>query len=151
MLKPHGSLNWYHLFDESKVALVIPEPRHLRGGSLNRLRKSEKLNGEVYHSYLVPPGRKRKDFTEIWDQIKQVLSEADEIIAIGFAFNNKDQHVIYEFKDINFKSNLKIKLVNPSWNDLNEKYRDVFKTSKVSNLCDSFTTYCANIGCYEEN
>jgi hypothetical protein len=99
----------------------------------------------------VPPGRKRKDFTEIWDQLKRVLSDADEIIAVGFGFNDKDQHVIDELKDINFKSNLKIKMVNPSGNDLKEKYRDVFKTSEISVLCDSFTTYCKNIEHYEEN
>jgi len=96
IFKPHGSINWYKKTNgEKDLYLFIPVKRKVRGGTLDILGASEydKDRNQYFTSAIIPPGIKRKAFPDVWVQIKNVLERADEIIAIGFSFNDNDCHV----------------------------------------------------------
>lgn len=144
ILKPHGSINWYkRTNDENGLYLFMTRERRLRGGSLDILRLYEYDNErKQYSASIVPPGFKSLSYSDIWIHIKKVLENVDDIIAIGFSFNDNDRHIKEEFADINFKKDLHVNLVNPDSNRLIAIYREVFKTSNVSPFYNTFADYC---------
>lgn len=136
ILKTHGSINWYtKTSTDDGLHLFVPLKRNLRGGALDTLRVYEYDNDRnQYFTSIVPPGIKRKAYPEIWKQIKEILENADEIIAIGFSFSDNDRYVKEELQGFSFKKNLKINLINPEADRLIDTYKEVFKTANVSKL-----------------
>jgi hypothetical protein len=147
ILKPHGSINWYHksLFDDGHLYVLLQVKRRLRGGTIGYLRNAEKIGEDLFRSYIVPPGKKRKYFPEVWQKIKEVLENADEIVAMGFSFNQNDPHVREEFSGLSFKKDLSVRIVNPSSGQLIQTYKEVFKTSNVEKIANSFDEFCQSL------
>ena len=145
VFKPHGSINWYKKVNgENGLCLFIPVERNRRGGTLDILGASEydKSRNQYYFTSVIPPGIKRKAFPDVWLQMKEVLEKADEIIAIGFSFNDNDGHVKEEFEGINFGKDLKISLIDPNANRILSMYKDVFKTNNIVNTHSTLGNYC---------
>ena len=144
ILKPHGSINWYKKINGNDgLYLVVPIKRNLRGGTLDILKAYEyDKDKNQYFTSIVPPGMKRKAYPEVWTKIKEVLENADEIIAVGFSFNDNDEHVKEEFEEINFRQDLKISLINPNSSKVMPAYKEVFKTDNVASICDTLGNYC---------
>jgi len=139
VLKPHGSINWYSKDDQiNKQILFIQLKTRLRGGSFLLLERQE----NSYLSSIAPPGIKRKSFPEVWNNMKYVLEEADEIVAIGFSFNDNDKYIKEEFSGIKFKKDLKIILINPSNEKLKNIYETVFYTDNICTKYKTFSEYC---------
>ena len=142
VLKPHGSINWYNKDDQiNKQILFIQLKTRLRGGNPLLLKRQE----NSYLSSITPPGIKRKSFPEVWYKMKHVLEEADEIVAIGFSFNDNDKYIKEEFNKIKYKRNINIILINPD----NEKLKTIYKTAfYTDNICTKYKTfrhYCLSI------
>lgn len=139
VLKPHGSINWYSKDEQiNKQILFIQLKTRLRGGSFLLLERQE----NSYLSSIAPPGIKRKSFPEVWNKMKYVLEEADEIVAIGFSFNDNDKYIKEEFSEIKFKKDLKIILINPSNEKLKNIYEKVFYTDNICTKYKTFSEYC---------
>ena len=146
LLKPHGSINWYRPREGDELYLRIPEKRNLRGGTIDRLRRAERIDGQMMHSFIVPPGRKRLAFPEVWRQVKDVLEAADEVTAIGFSFNSNDDHIKESLEGFSLKGSLKVRLVNPTGAELVRLYKEVFRTEDVQVLGEHFSAYCKSLG-----
>ena len=144
LLKAHGSINWYsRTSGENGLYLFMPLKRNLRGGAMDTLRVYEYDNdGNQYFTSIVPPGSKREAYSEVWLQIKETLENADEIITIGFSFNNNDEHIWKKLQGFNFKKNLKISLVNPDADRLIGMYREIFRTDDISKIHNTLGEYC---------
>lgn len=171
LLKPHGSINWFKYVDihwsdkDGFTAEIIEEEEKNQTGFFTFTRKLSKDNlgwhthprnqrlnlGKNYSPSLkgpcrinmVPPGLKRKEFPKIWVKIKEILTNADEVIAIGFSFNDNDNHIRNEFKGIKFKKGLKIILVNPASSEyLKPIYVKVFNNADIEKICETFKQYC---------
>lgn len=146
ILKPHGSINWYSDMQKEKLYLIVPVGLRLRGGTLGRLRSCESIGNDSHvFAYIIPPGKKRKQFAHIWERMKDILQNADKIIIIGFSFNSNDSHVKNEFKDIPFKRGLPVEIVDPNGSKLVNIYKEVFKTEDVVVKFSSFANYCNNL------
>lgn len=146
ILKPHGSINWYSDMQKEKLYLIAPVGLRLRGGTLGRLRSCESIGNDSHvFTYIIPPGKKRRQFANIWERMKDVLQNADKIIVIGFSFNSNDSHVKDEFKDIQFKRGLSVEIVDPNGSKLVNIYKEVFKTEDVVVKFSSFADYCNNL------
>ena len=160
ILKPHGSLNWYKkseagnyefVDDPNDIYIGVPMTRDgaFKGGTLGnqgklRFMEMDRDGKEQFESLILPPGKKRKKFGDIWKQIVTLLEEADEIISIGFSFNEFDSHIIEEFDDIQFKKDLVIKIINPDPKII-DKYKSIFKTTHIKKIADSFHEYCRSL------
>jgi len=143
ILKPHGSINWYSDMHKEKLYLIVPVGLRLRGGTFGQLRSCESIGNDNHvFTYIIPPGKKRRQFPRIWESMKDVLQNADKIIAIGFSFNNNDSHVKEEFKDISFKKNLSVEIIDPTGSSLVNTYSEIFKTEDVVVKFSSFAKYC---------
>jgi len=139
ILKPHGSINWYSKDDQiNKQILFIQLKSRLRAGNPLLLGRQE----NSYLSSITPPGIKRKSFPEVWDKMKKLLERADEIIAIGFSFNDNDKYIKEEFDGIKFKKDLKIIIINPSNEKLKNIYETVFYTDNICTKYKTFSEYC---------
>jgi len=146
ILKPHGSINWYSDMHKEKLYLIVPVGLKLRGGTFGQLRSYETIDKDNHaFSYIIPPGKKRKQFPAIWEAMKNMLQSADKIIAIGFSFNSNDSHVKEEFESISFKKDVAVEIVNPAGSDLLDIYRKVFKTENVSITNGPFSDYCNSL------
>lgn len=146
ILKPHGSINWYSDTDKEKLYLVVPVGLRLRGGTFGQLRSCESINKDDHaFSYIIPPGKKRKQFPVVWETMKDILQSADKIVAIGFSFNSNDSHVKEEFERISFKKNVEVEIVNPAGSDLIGIYKGVFATENISITSNSFSDYCDSL------
>ncbi len=143
ILKPHGSINWYSDMHKEKLYLIVPVGVRLRGGTLGRLRSCESIGNDSHvFNYIIPPGKKRRQFAHIWERMKDVLQNADKIIIIGFSFNSNDPHVKDEFEDISFKIGLSVEIINPNGSKLVDTYKGIFKTEDVVVKFSSFADYC---------
>lgn len=144
ILKPHGSIIWYsRTSGEKDLYLFMPLKRNLRGGAMDTLRAYEYDNDRnQYFTSIVPPGSKREAYSEVWVKIKEAFERADEIIAIGFSFNDNDEHIRGKLQSFNFKKDLKISLVDPEADRLIGIYREVFKTDNVSKIFDTLGNFC---------
>lgn len=156
--KPHGSLNWYKKSiagdwgfvdntDEIYIGIPMTRSGHYKGGTLASIGQLSFTEGyrdsaDRYESLILPPGRKRKKFPSIWENIKRALELTDHLICIGFSFNDFDSHIIDEFKEVKFKNSLKIDIVNPDLNIV-EKYKNIFKATDINRSHSSFSDYCA--------
>jgi hypothetical protein len=150
ILKPHGSINWYSDMRKEKLYLIVPVGLKLRGGTFGQLRSCETVyNDNHAFSYIIPPGKKRKQFPAIWEAMKNILQSADKIIAIGFSFNSNDSHVKEEFERISFKKDVAVEIVNPAGSDLLGIYKNVFKTENASITNSSFFDYCNRLALSE--
>jgi hypothetical protein len=139
VLKPHGSINWYNKNDQiNKQILFIQLKSRLRAGNPLLLERQE----NSYLSSITPPGIKRKSFPEVWDKMKKLLERADEIIAIGFSFNDNDEYIKEEFDGIKFKKDLKIIIINPDNEKLKNAYIEVFYTNNIEIKYKTFSEYC---------
>lgn len=138
ILKPHGSINWYSDTNKEKLYLIVPVWLKLRGGTFGQLKSCESIGDAHVFTHVIPPGKKRRHFSVVWQKIREILKNADEIIAIGFSFNQNDPHVKEEFGRISFKKNLSVKIVNPDSDELIQIYGEVFKTSNVERIANSF-------------
>jgi len=139
ILKPHGSINWYSKDDQiNKQILFIQLKSRLRAGNPLLLERQE----NSYLSSITPPGIKRKSFPEVWDKMKKLLERADEIIAIGFSFNDNDKYIKEEFSEIKFKKDLKIIIINPDNEKLKNAYIEVFYTNNIEIKYKTFSEYC---------
>jgi len=139
VLKPHGSINWYSKDDQTnKQILFIQLKTRLRGGNFLLLERQE----NSYLSSIAHPGIERKSFPEVWNKMKYVLEEADEIVAIGFSFNDNDKYIKEEFNEIKFKKDLKIIIINPSNEKLKNIYEKVFYTDNICKKYKTFSEYC---------
>lgn len=142
VLKPHGSINWYSKDDQiNKQILFIQLKTRLRGGSFLLLERQE----NSYLSSIAPPGIKRKSFPEVWNKMKYVLEEADEIVAIGFSFNDNDKYIKEEFDGIKFKKDLKIIIISPDSEKLKTIYKTVFCTDNICTKYKTFSQYCLSL------
>ena len=146
LLKPNGSINWYCPRGSDEAYLRIPEKRNLRNGTVNRLRRAEQIDGQMMNSFIVPPGRKRLAFPDVWQRVKGVLEAAEEVIAIGFSFNSNDGHIKESLCNFSFKESLKVRLVNPNGTALVQLYKEAFSTADVQVLAGSFSEYCKMFG-----
>ena len=139
VLKPHGSINWYSKDDQiNKQILFIQLKTRLRSGNPLLLKRQE----NSYLSSITPPGIKRKSFPEVWNKMKYVLEEADEIVAIGFSFNDNDKYIKKEFDEIKFKKDLKIIIISPDNEKLKIIYKTVFCTDNIYTKHKTFSQYC---------
>ena len=139
ILKPHGSINWYSKDDQiNKQILFIQLKSRLRSGNPLLLKRQE----NSYLSSIAPPGINRISFPEVWDKMKKLLERADEIIAIGFSFNDNDKYIKEEFSGIKFKKDLKIILINPSNEKLKNIYETIFYTDNICTKYKTFSEYC---------
>ena len=77
--------------------------------------------------------------------MKYVLEEADEIVAIGFSFNDNDEYIKEEFNKIKYKKNVNIILVNPDNDKLKTIYKTVFCTDNICTKYKTFSQYCLSI------
>ena len=146
LLKPHGSINWYRPRDNDEPYLRIPEERRLRSGTVNRLRSTEQIDGQMMHGFIVPPGRKRLAFPDVWQHVKGMLEATEEVIAIGFSFNSNDGHIKESLRNFGFKESLKVRLVNPNGAALVQLYKEAFSTADVQVQAESFSEYCKSLG-----
>ena len=139
VLKPHGSINWYSKDDQiNKQILFIQLKSRLRAGNPLLLGRQE----NSYLSSITPPGIKRKSFPEVWDKMKKLLERTDEIIAIGFSFNDNDKYIKEEFDGIKFKKDLKIIIISPDNEKLKTIYKTVFCTDNICTKYKTFSEYC---------
>lgn len=139
VLKPHGSINWYSKDDQiNKQILFIQLKSRLRAGNFLLLERQE----SSYLSSIAPPGINRISFPEVWDKMKKLLEQADEIIAIGFSFNDNDKYIKVEFSGIKFKKDLKIILINSSNEKLKNIYETVFYADNICTKYKTFSEYC---------
>lgn len=146
ILKPHGSINWYSDMHKEKLYLVVPVGLKLRGGTFGQLRSCESIAKDNHaFSYIIPPGKKRKQFPAVWETMKDILQSADKIVAIGFSFNSNDSHVKEEFKRICFKKDVAVEIINPAGSELVDIYKNVFKTEKITVKNSSFANYCDSL------
>lgn len=146
ILKPHGSINWYSDMHKEKLYLIVPVGLRLRGGTFGQLRSCESITKDNHvFAYIIPPGKKRRQFPHIWECMKDVLQNADKIISIGFSFNNNDAHVKEEFEDISFKRGVSVEIVDPNGSILANTYKEIFKTEDVVVKFSSFADYCNNL------
>ena len=139
ILKPHGSINWYNKdgkMDE-QILLIQLNP-NLRSGSFDILGRNE--NGCV--SSIIPPGAKEKFFSEVWNKMKCLLEQTDEIVTIGFSFNDNDIHIKDELKGIKFKKDIKVTIINPENERLENIYTEVFFTNNLEMKFKTFSEYC---------
>ena len=142
VLKPHGSINWYSKDDQiNKQILFIQLKSRLRAGNPLLLERQE----NSYLSSITPPGIKRKSFPEVWDKMKKLLERADEIIAIGFSFNDNDKYIKKEFSGKKFKKDLKIIIINPDNEKLKNTYKTVFYTDNICTKYKKFNQYCKSL------
>lgn len=157
ILKPHGSVNWYKskeagefgfVEDPNSIYIGIPMTRKMsfRGAtpvSSGRLgfRELDRSSNISYESLIVPPGRKRKRFRFVWDRIKNFLEDSDQIITIGFSFNDFDKYIIEEFRNIKLKDGLKIDIVNPDESSV-DKYKNIFNIMDINRIFSQFSEYC---------
>lgn len=142
VLKPHGSINWYSKDDQiNKQILFIQLKSRLRAGNPLLLGRQE----NSYLSSIAPPGIKRKSFPEVWNKMKYVLEEADEIVAIGFSFNDNDKYIKEEFDEIKFKKDLEIIIINPDNEKLKTIYKTVFCTDNICTKHKTFSQYCLSL------
>ncbi len=146
ILKPHGSINWYSDMHKEKLYLIVPVGLRLRGGTLGRLRSCESIGNDSHvFTYIIPPGKKRRQFAHLWERMKDVLQNADKIIVIGFSFNSNDSHVKDEFEDITFKRDLSVEIIDPNGSKLVGIYKEIFKTEDVTVKFSSFVDYCNSL------
>ncbi len=156
VLKPHGSINWYKLvsnprveydYDSMFIHIGIPltSEGFWRSGTTPRqgtLRFMEAGSNKTYfEGLIIPPGVKRKAFQHLWNRIKMLLAEADEIVAIGFSLNNFDRHVVDEFQQIRPMKKPALKIVNPD-NSVLSRYQELFPYAQCSKIFGSFGDYC---------
>lgn len=140
ILKPHGSINWYNKEEQMNTQILFIQLNpNLRSGNFGLLERYEKKD---YSSSITPPGIKRKSFPEVWDKMKKLLERADEIIAIGFSFNDNDKYIKEEFDGIKFKKDLKITLINPENEKLGNIFTEVFCTNNLEMKFKTFSEYC---------
>ena len=125
-------------FEINKQILFIQLKSRLRSGNLLLLKRQE----NSYLSSITPPGIKRKSFPEVWNNMQYVLEEADEIVAIGFSFNDNDKYIKEEFSGIKFKKDLKIIIISPSNEKLKNIYETVFYTDNICTKYKTFSEYC---------
>lgn len=139
ILKPHGSINWYNKDGnmENQILFIQLNP-NLRSGNFSLLERYE--NG--CKSSIVPPGAKEEYFSEVWNKMKRLLEEADEIVTIGFAFNDNDIHIKKELIRIKFKKDIKVTIINPENKKLGNIYAEVFCTSNLEMKFKTFSEYC---------
>jgi len=140
ILKPHGSINWYSKDEQMNTQILFIQLNpNLRSGNFGLLERYEKKD---YSSSITPPGIKRKSFPEVWNKMKKLLERADEIIAIGFSFNDNDKYIKEEFDGIKFKKDLKIIIINPDNEKLKNAYIEVFYTNNIEIKYKTFSEYC---------
>lgn len=147
ILKPHGSINWFST-NNSKLVLINQMPLEHRscGALLLNYRENFDKGKPPCESAIVPPGFNRIAFPEVWENINKTLSKADEIIIIGFKIKNTDGHIEQKLRDIEYKKDLKVKVIDPNADKLiEEKYKGIFKGREIINLCPTFTEYCKSI------
>ncbi len=146
ILKPHGSINWYSDRHKEKLYLIVPVELRLRGGTFGQLRSCESIGNDNHvFTYIIPPGKKRKQFPFVWEHMKDILQKADKIISIGFSFNSNDSHVKDEFETICFKKDVAVEIINPDGSELLSIYEQVFKTKKIVVKNLSFADYCNSL------
>lgn len=139
ILKPHGSINWYNKNGKmNEQILRIQLNPNLRSGNFGLL---ERLENNCYSS-IVPPGAKEKISSELWNKMKCLLEQTDEIVTIGFSFNDNDLHIKNELNRINYKKNLKITIINPENEKLGNIYAEVFCTNNLEMKFKTFSEYC---------
>ena len=139
ILKPHGSINWYNKNGKmNEQILHIQLNPNLRSGNFGLL---ERLENNCYSS-IVPPGAKEKISSELWNKMKCLLEQTDEIVTIGFSFNDNDLHIKNELNRINYKKNLKITIINPENEKLGNIYAEVFCTNNLEMKFKTFSEYC---------
>jgi len=143
VLKPHGSINWYSKEEQMNTQILFIQLNpNLRSGNFGLLERYEKKD---YSSSITPPGIKRKSFPEVWDKMKKLLERADEIIAIGFSFNDNDKYIKEEFDGIKFKKDLKIIIISPDNAKLKIIYKKVFCTDNICTKHKTFSQYCLSL------
>lgn len=143
ILKPHGSINWYNKDEQINTQILIIQLNpNLRSGNFGLL---ERYGKKDYFSSITPPGIKRKSFPKVWYKMKHVLEEADEIVAIGFSFNDNDKYIKEEFNKIKYKRNINIILINPDNEKLRTIYKTVFYTDNICTKYKTFSQYCLSI------
>ena len=152
--KPHGSLNWYEGKEDygksieytvDGIKIGVPVALKFRGGTTlgqGGLNPYERVNdGQLVYHMMVPPGRKRRNFEDIWSKIRQDLSDADEIYSIGYAFNDYDNHVREEFGRVKFKKNVTVCIVNPN-EQIVKNHQEVIPSKKIDRVYNKFSEYC---------
>jgi len=139
ILKPHGSINWYNKDDKmDEQNLLIQSNSNLNAESYGHLKRFE----NNYYSSIVPPGAKENFFREVWNMMKRLLEEADEIATIGFSFNDNDLHIKNELNSIKYKKNIKVTIINPENEKLEKIYFEVFRTNNLEMKFKTFSEYC---------
>jgi hypothetical protein len=91
-----------------------------------------------YRSSIIPPGAKEIFFREVWNMMKRLLEEADEIVfhlMITIYIKN-------ELNGIKFKKDLKITIINPENRRLRNIYAEVFCTNNLEMKFKTFSEYC---------
>lgn len=172
LLKPHGSVNWFRyrdhyssatngftnetvrdedraetflmLFSKDKAGI---HPIHRRLNMAKEWSPPLKMScglDIVYPNKTTHSMAKRTNYTLIRSKMKALLSEADEMVFIGFALKDQDAN---EFGDIKIKETAAIILVNPdNTKEFNLKYQKEFKVNKVIFASEkTFKEYCKSL------
>jgi hypothetical protein len=74
--------------------------------------------------------------------MKCLLEQTDEIVTIGFSFNDNDIHIKNELKRIKFKKDIKVTIINPENERLENIYTEVFFTNNLEMKFKTFSEYC---------
>ncbi|GHV15236.1 hypothetical protein FACS189491_12150 [Spirochaetia bacterium] len=106
-----------------------------------------KLHGSIDRDTIIPPTWAKTMFPQVkkdWEDAFTLLKEANDIRIIGFSFPNTDSHISYLFKSAiieneNLKSIDVICMDNNK--DIENKYRSIFCTNKLSFKNDSIGNY----------
>ena len=77
--------------------------------------------------------------------MKKLLERADEIVAIGFSFNDNDKYIKEEFNGIKFRRNLNIIIISPDNEKLKNTYKTVFYTNNICTKFKEFSQYCKSL------
>ena len=142
VLKPHGSINWHQpaQSEESVLNLAIPADWGLRGGGGKAIALNQYEQG-LGMTKMNAPGSGMFASPDVRDLMRATLEQAGEIIAIGFSFNDLDQHVRDEFTHFSYHNKLTVRLVNPDGENLLPVYREVFPTANVEVAAATFGSF----------
>jgi len=142
LLKLHGSINWQYYenrkcYDYKKMKLL-----HLNNSVLKLSVKDfdkKCICGNRFKIMLIPPVtnksiiHKNSFFNKIWRLAKNRIPIVDEIIFIGYSFPRTDFYSDWLFRQVNFLTNRKKKIIiiNPETenkrSELMRKYKNIFK------------------------
>jgi hypothetical protein len=153
LLKPHGSLNLAQCLKCNKVYAPSFSAQGVDGLIQDNGYKCKDCNDNLY-TLILPPMFNKNDkdnpYVSINQKIIEVLSEATEILIIGYSLPDYDFNILEAFLNGSIKNNnrfkLEIKIIdkneNNSYINLKYKYDNIFhRIAKENYFIEGFKNY----------